>query len=361
MLFRSPDYADAHYNRGIVLQVMKHPEAAVLSFDRAIALRPDYAAAWWNKSLTLLQNGRFAAGLPLYEWRWKLDKLKAAQRVFPQPLWLGNTPIAGKTVLLHSEQGLGDTLQFCRFAPLVAARGARVLLQVQAALVPLLQGLEGVSEVIAEEAVLPAFDCHCPLLSLPLALGTTLDTIPRNTPYLKAEPARLREWAARLGERRAPRVGLVWSGNPLHPNDRRRSLALANLFAWGLDALQDEFEFISLQKDVPARDRAFLEGNTALRHFGEALRDFGDTAALCGLLDLVVCVDTSVAHLAGALGRPVWTLLPHNADWRWLLDRDDSPWYPGMRLMRQRRTGDWQAVIGELRQRLRQEFGSRKR
>ena len=320
-----PDYTDAWYNRGVALLELGQLDEAIASYNRAIAIRPGYADACWNKSLALLLAGRFAEGWALYEWRWALESLPSPRRDFPQPLWLGKEPLAGKTILLHSEQGWGDTIQFCRYARLVAALGARVVLEVDPPLEALLKGLEGVSAIALKGAALPPpFDYHCPLLSLPLAFQTELDTIPNPRAYLAADAGLRAKWAQRLGEKTRPRIGLVWSGRATHTNDRNRSVALGGLMAH----LPSECQYVSLQREVRDADRAVLEAHGEILHFGEELRDFAETAALCELMDIVISVDTSVAHLAAALGREVWVLLPKNPDWRWLMDRNDSPWYP---------------------------------
>jgi hypothetical protein len=247
---------------------------------------------------------------------------------------------------------LGDTLQFCRYVPRVAALAADVILEVPAVLVPLLEGLPGVRRLVALGTDLPAFDCHCPLLSLPFAFRTTLEDIPAGEPYIRAREERTERWRRRLGPKSRPRVGIAWSGNPRHRNDRNRSLALGSL----LPCLGDRVEVVSLQKDLREPDAALVAQASAARHFGAELEDFADTAALVELMDLVIAVDTSVAHLAGAMGKPAWILLPFNPDWRWLLDREDSPWYPSMRLFRQRAPGDWDGVLAEVQAALARRF-----
>jgi hypothetical protein len=268
---------------------------------------------------------------------------------FSQPRWLGKERIDGKTILLHTDEGLGDAIQFLRYAPMVAALGARVVVVVPDALCPLLSGLEGVSECIPlSETALPAFDLYCPLTSLPLAFGTRLDTIPSMTPYLSARAESLPAWEARLGARDGLRVGLVWSGNPKHRNDYNRSIPLSML----APILDVGARFLSLQKDPRPDDKAFLLARPEIVDHTAELTDFAETAALISCLDLVITVDTSVAHLAGALGCPTWILLPHTPDWRWLLDRDDSPWYPSARLFRQDETRDYTSVVARVRHEL---------
>ncbi|HKA46355.1 MAG TPA: tetratricopeptide repeat protein [Burkholderiales bacterium] len=339
-----PDFAEALNNRGNALQELGRNDEALASFSRALSLEPGYAAANWNESLCRLRAGDFERGWPGYEWRWQ-DVQRNSRRNFKQPLWLGEESIAGKTILLHAEQGLGDTIQFCRYSKLVAERGATVLLEVQSPLKPLLTGLNGVDRLLAKGEPLPEFDCHCPLLSLPLACGTRLDNIPAAIPYLGCDPSRVNEWRNRLGVQTLPRVGLTWAGRPGHKNDHNRSIPLVEFEK----LLSGRAQFVSLQKELRPADRAALEARRDILHFGDELKDFADTAALVELMDVVVSVDTSVAHLAGAMGKRVWLLLPFAPDWRWLLQRDDSPWYPTATLLRQPTIGDWASVIERAR------------
>jgi tetratricopeptide (TPR) repeat protein len=342
-----PDHAEALISRGNFLTNLKRFDEAVVSYRRAFASERHAAEAHFSESLCRLLTGDFERGLEQYEWRWETPRGRKDKRDFTQPLWLGADDISGKTVLLHAEQGLGDTLQFCRYAPLIAARGARVILEVQEPLRTLMDNLDGPETIIARGEPLPAFDVHCPLLSLPLAFQTRLETIPAAVPYLRASPQAIADWRQRLGRAgrmRRPAVGLAWSGLSTGSTSYSRSVPLRAL----LPLLDADATFVSLQKEVPAEDMALLNERTDIRHFGAELRDFSDTAALVTNLDLVISIDTSVAHLAGALGRPVWVLLPYDADWRWLLDRADSPWYPTARLFRQAETRDWDPVITRL-------------
>jgi hypothetical protein len=344
------DYADAYNNRGNALGDLKRPAEALENYDRAVALKPDYADAHWNLALCCLQLGDFASGWEGYEWRSKREDAHAEhRRIFTQPPWLGAETLEGSRILLHSEQGFGDTLQFCRYTNLVAALGAKVILEVQPTLLPLLTDLEGAAQVLPKGAPLPTFDYHCSLLSLPLAFKTDINTIPANIPYIRSDAARVSAWQDKLGIKTKPRVALVWSGSKGHKNDHNRSLPLREL----LPLVDDCGEWISLQTEVRGTDVDLLASRTDIRHVGEHLKDFADTAAMIELMDLVVTVDTSVAHLAGAMGKPVWLLLPYNPDWRWLLDRNDSPWYPSARLFRQREIGNWAAVIDEVKSELR--------
>jgi tetratricopeptide (TPR) repeat protein len=335
-----PDNAEAHCALGAALAGLGQVEDALRSYQEALRLKPSLADAEWNKALAQLSQGAFREGWVGYEARHKVRRLKLTQRYSSDPPWRGSTSVHGKRILLHAEQGYGDSIQFCRYAPLLAERGAQVILGVPGGLRRVMTSLQGVATVVAQSPV-PAFDYHCPLPSLPLALRTELATIPAAIPYLNADPALRSSWATRLGASRAVRVGLVWSGSPTHTNDRNRSIALAEL----LGLLRCEVEWVSVQKEVRSGDAPVLGDVPQLQRLGEDLSDFADTAALLAELDLLISVDTSVAHLAGALGKPVWILLPYVADWRWLRNRDDSPWYPTARLFRQPRIGDWSSVI----------------
>lgn len=348
-----PDFAEALVNRGAILQNLGQYHQALACYEKAIQLKPDLSDAHNNEGMCRLLLGDFVKGWEKYESRWHVGKYKGTRPKFEQPLWLGKEPLQGKTILLYAEQGLGDTLQFCRYAKLVAAQGATVLLAVQSPLTSLLADLEGVHMIYAIEdrEALPAFDYHCPLLSLPLAFNTQLGTIPSGVPYLRSDPDRVRRWQIELGDTDLPRIGVVWSGNPIHGNDHNRSIALADF----IQVVSPRAQFISLQKDVRSNEKPMLAARSDILHVGDAIEDFMDTAALVELMDLVIAVDTSVAHLAGALGKPLWLLLPFNVDWRWLLDRDDNPWYPSARLFRQPLLGDWAPVLATVAAEL-QEF-----
>jgi Glycosyltransferase family 9 (heptosyltransferase) len=277
------------------------------------------------------------------------EKFSSPVRAFPQPLWLGRENLQGKTILLHAEQGLGDTIQFCRYASLAANRGAKVLLEVPTALKTLMMSLEGVAEIFSGGQALPFTDYHCPLLSLPLAFNTELQSIPASIPYLKADPELAQAWKAKLGGGDRMKVGLVWAGNPRNSNDHNRSMTLKELSA----LLSIPVQCVSLQKDPSSADRDLLE-RSGIPDLGDSLRDFADTAALIANLDLVISVDTAVAHLAGALGKPTWVFIPFVPDWRWMLGREDSPWYPSMRLFRQSAREDWSVPVECIAAQLRQ-------
>jgi hypothetical protein len=336
-----PGLVDAYANRGASFAALNRWNEALADFEQAIALRPDHAEAHFNRALLWLLRGDFARGWSEFEWRWKTPhgRTLRERKGLSQPLWLGAEDIAGKTILLHCERGLGDTLQFCRFARLVHDLGATVLLQVQEPLIEVLAQLEGVSQILPDTQSAPPFDVHCPLLSLPLALGVELATIPAGK-YLSAPRTSKVRWQARLGERTKPRIGLVWRGDPNNPDDRKRSLTLARLLAH----LPGDFEYLSLQKDLNESERSIGGAHLADFSLGQEL-NLVETAALCECLDLVISVDTSIAHLSAALGQKTWILLPFNPDCRWLLDRNDSPWYPSVRLYRQAHSDDWHGVL----------------
>lgn len=337
--------------RGDSLFALKRGHEAVESYERALALNPRYAAARLNAGLCRLSVGDFGRGWKDYEARLELPEAARVKRGFNLPRWTGAEPIAGKTLLLHADQGLGDTIHFCRYADLLAKRGAIVALAVQPQLKSLLATLASTPAIVSEGES-GAADLSCPLLSAPLACGTRADTIPADVPYLASDPRRLAHWQSRLGPRTAPRIGLVWSGNPQNPRNRKRAIPLAQAAA----LVDPRAQFVSLQKEASDAERSLLAGlNVA--HFGEELRDFGDTAALVDCTDLVVTVDTAVAHLAGAMGKRTWILLPYVPDWRWLWDRDDSPWYPSVRLFRQPAAGDWESVLRDVGAQLRRDIG----
>jgi tetratricopeptide (TPR) repeat protein len=340
VLVLQPDHKLSLYLRGNTLRSLMRHDEALAGFDRVLALDPDDAVAHFARAFVYLQLGDFTRGWPEYEWRWREAQVGIYKRSFVQPLWLGVEPLEGKTILLHAEQGLGDTLQFCRYAKLVKARGARVIVEVPVPMKSLMAGVEGIDQVVAYGEPLPPFDVQTPLLSLPLAFRTDHATMPVDVPYVQASHERMERWQARLGARTRPRIGIVWSGNPDHPDDHNRSIPLETL----LPALAGSVEWVSVQKFVRAEEQALLE-RSSVRHFGDELADLSDTAALVQCLDGVVSVDTSAAHLAGALGRPLWLMLPYLPDWRWQLDREDCPWYPSARLFRQTRAGEWGDVF----------------
>ncbi|MBC8750744.1 MULTISPECIES: tetratricopeptide repeat protein [Paraburkholderia] len=344
VLATAPRDKFAHFHRGNALRALRRHEEAKEAYAQAIEIDPDYVLAHCLRAFLCLSIGDFEAGWAEYEWRWRDAQLDTSRREFAQPRWTRDRPVADRTILLYAEQGLGDTLQFCRYVSLVKALGARVILESPTELKALLESLDGVDALVERGAPLPPFDLHCPLLSLPLEFQTDIPTIPSDVPYLQADRVRVERWRERLGPSGRPRVGLVWSGNPKHLNDRNRSMALTDL----LPLLDDAYEWVSLQKVIRDEDQAAL-ASSPIRSVGEHLSDFADTAALTQLMDCVVSVDTSAAHLAGALGRPLIVMLPHTPDFRWLLEREDSPWYPTARLYRQPEAGKWAPVVEQIR------------
>ena len=349
-----PGYAAALANLGLVLQEQGRYGEALDMFDRAVAGDPAHATARGNRAMLLLLLGHLREGFAEYEWRWRMPGFATPRREFAQPMWDGDA-LAGRTLFVHAEQGLGSAIQFVRYAGLAAGRGGRVLLECRRPLHRLFAqslarpGGPVADIVVKDEGQPPPFDCHAPLMSLPHLLGTSLDTIPAQVPYLTALPRDVSAWRERLAGAPRPRIGLVWAGNPEHENDRNRSMPPAYLasLVGGTPAT-----FFSLQ--VPARDDlSALFPSDSVADLAPALGDFAETAAVVANLDLVISVDTAVAHLAGALARPVWLMLPYVPEWRWLLDREDSPWYPTMRLFRQRQAGDWEGLVERLAEVLR--------
>lgn len=350
----APDLVVGWNNLGLTLVELGQHANALRSYARALTLEPECAEAHWNESLCRLQMGDLVAGWRKYEWRWARRRIRSGKRVFAQPLWLGADPLDGKTILLHAEQGLGDTLQFCRYAAMVAQRGARVVLEAPAELAALLTPLDGVAQHVEQGKPLPAFDYHCPLLSLPLAFETHLATIPGTTPYLFADVNRARQWRDRIASQdsgNALKVGLVWAGgNRAHVAELRNIDARRSMPFDQIKPLLDvpQVQFYSLQKGPPAQQLS-LSANPRVIDLTVELNDFADTAALVENLDLVISVDTSTAHLAGAMGKPVWILNRFDSCWRWMLEREDSPWYPTAKLFRQPAPGDWHSVIQSVR------------
>jgi tetratricopeptide (TPR) repeat protein len=337
--------AEARLNRACALDRLNRRDEALAACDVALNEDPQHALAHFNAAPICLAVGNYARGWKEFEWRWRWHdpNIQKHIRHFKEPLWLGEQDLEGKTILLYAEQGFGDTIQFCRYVPMVKARGARVLLEVPQPLVPLMQSLGGFDELIPFGTKLPPFDFQTPMMSLPLAHNTLLETIPAPLPYLRAEPGRVEKWRALLGPRTRPRVGLAWSGNMALQSDRLRSARLAEL----APLFRDGIEFVAAQKEVRDYDVADA-ARFGIRLFSDDTDDFADTAALISQLDLVISVDSAPAHLAGAMAQPVWVLLYHAAEWRWLMEREDSPWYPTARLFRQKTPLDW----GEVAQRV---------
>jgi hypothetical protein len=339
----NPQYVDAHVNLASALKEMNRPQEALASYELALWLKPDAPSTHWNRSLVWLQEGDYERGWAEYEWRWRRPKTRP--RPFPQPTWDG-TPLAGRTILIWMEQGLGDIVHFIRYTALVKERGGTVIVECPAFLMPLLSRCPGIDRLVAEQTPLPTFDVHCSLMSLPLLCGTTsLAKVPAPIPYVFVDEERVQSWRQRLAGLTGFKIGIVWQGNPHHPVDRHRSVPLARFAP--LAAVRG-IRLISLQKEGTEQLRAVagrfvvseLDGTWDPPH--EA---FLDSAAIMKGLDLVVTVDTAIAHIAGALGVPVWVPLSEVSDWRWLREREDTPWYPTLRLFRQKRLGDWEPVF----------------
>jgi hypothetical protein len=353
----NPNLPEPYSDRGLALHDLMRTDEAIESYDQALALRPDAVQPLFNKSLALLMRGDYAEGWKLFGSRRNVA-IDKSFKTYPQPEWIGGESLAGKTVLVHSEQGLGDALQFCRYVKLLAQRGARVLLEVRGPLVELLRNLEGAAEIIKKGDPIPDFDFHVPMMSLPHAFGTELSTIPADVPYIRADAAKVAHWREKLGPKTKPRVGLVWNGGlrndpALRIANARRNVSLEHIAALNMPSV----EFYSLQKGEPAESefrerRADVWPTSNLHDYVPELKDFSDTAALIENLDLVITVDTSTAHLAGGMGKPVWILNRFDTCWRWMRDRTDSPWYPTVRLFRQKKHGDWAPVIADVKEAL---------
>ncbi len=345
----NPRLAMAHYNMGTTYQERGLHNEAMACYERSLSIDPDYGDALWNQSLLFLLKGDYEKGWKQYERRWLVKWV--GDHGYRAPLWDGS-PLDGKTILLHCEQGLGDSIQFVRYAPLVKESGGRVILACPRALARIFQSVAGTDCVIEEGETVPKHDCRAPLMSLPLIFNTKLDTIPAQVPYLSPRPEDVARWAEKLKPFAGIKVGLVWAGEPrimlaeLNAVDRRRSMSLEQFAP--LAGVPDA-HFFSLQKGEPAKQAINPPEGLTLIDFMDEATDFADTAALIANLDLVIGVDTSVIHMAGALAKPTWVLSRFDGCWRWLLDRDDSPWYPTLRLFRQTRTGAWENVVQNVR------------
>lgn len=348
-LSSSPQHLRAWNNRGRALQALNRHEEALASFDKAIAVDRSYGDAHFNAALSLLTLGNFQRGFAEYEWRWKRTGMTDGRRGYRGRLWLGEFPLDRRTILLSAEQGLGDTIQFVRYAPVLARMGAQVILEVQPELKDLLSAIDGVSSCHRRGEVLPAYDVHCPMGSLPLALKTEPSTILAEIPYLHASEAQLAKWRPAIEAIPGKRIALSWAGHARHANDRNRSIAL-NLLEPLIKC--EGVSFISIQRERRGDDAAML-AKFGVRDFGPELTDMTDTAAVLALSNLLISVDTSVAHLAGAMGKETWLMLPFAPDWRWTLTNERSPWYPQLRLFRQHMSGDWPSVIATVRDALR--------
>jgi tetratricopeptide (TPR) repeat protein len=340
-----PNYAEAFNNRGSLLNDHKHFDEALQNYNEAIKLKPNYAEAIANKAYLKLLLGEFDEGWQLHEFRKNKKDRKKHYPKFPAPLWLGQVSIEDKIILVHSEQGLGDTLQFYRYLTILQTLNPKeIIFHIEKPLISILSGLNENITILNKNKNIPYFDYYCPLMSLPLAFKTSIDTIPNDVPYLLVDNIKSKQWQDRLGHKKKARVGIVWSGSTHHENDHNRSLTLTQISL----LFELPFEFHCLQKEIREVDIETLNDIKVINQHQESLHDFSDTAALISQMDLIISVDTAVAHLAGALGKKVWILLPFKPDFRWLLVRDDSPWYPTARIFRQPEINDWETVIQEL-------------
>jgi Tfp pilus assembly protein PilF len=344
-----PNWPELQNRLGVTLRNDGQYQAARAIFRKLAESHPDFAEGRWNLGLTLLVMGDLENGWKEYEWGKRTPNV-SIPRGFPQPQWMGED-ISGKTILIHAELGFGDTLNFVRYAPLVAARAAKVIVECQPELARLLRGIADISQIVVQGHPLPPFDVHCPMTSLPLSYGTTLQTIPANVPYLSAAADRITAWRQRVGDVGRKCVGLVWAGRSDHKNDRQRSIRLQQFSPL---AEVKSARFFSLQKSPAAQQMSAPPPGIDLLDYSAELTDFAETAALVANLDLVISVDTSTAHLAGAMGKPVWVLVPFVPDYRWMLNRPDTPWYPTMRLYRQPKQGDWDSVLANVTRDLRE-------
>jgi len=345
-LILEPNNIEAHNNIARFYQEQRQYDRAITYCDRAIEIDPDYVNAQWNRSLIMLRLGNFQRGFIEYEWRWK--RKETPPRLLPKPIWDGSN-LAGKTILLQAEQGMGDMIQFIRYVPELVKLGGHIIVECHPPLVRLMQNIAGVEKVVAIGDTLPEFDVYIPLLSLPRILGTTPETIPAKIPYLK--PGESVSFKLETPGDNCLKVGLVWAGNPKHSDDYKRSSSLK--YFQRLFNIPN-IAFYSLQKELKSAELKEISAPINLVDLSSKINDFADTAAVIAQLDLVITVDTAVAHLAGAIGKPVWVLLCYNADWRWMTEREDSPWYPSVRLFRQNQRGDWQEVMARVSEALKQ-------
>lgn len=339
----NPHDFKAYNNRGVAKRETRRFDSALKDFDKSVEIKPDFAEGYYNKALTLLSVGSLEEGFKLYEYRWKTAYFQSQLRHFTQPLWLGGENLTGKTILLHSEQGLGDSIQFCRYVKFFETMECHVLLETERPLMSLMRSLLPKECIFEKGSRLPTFDYHCPLMSLPYAFGTKRDTIPNLCPYLSARKDKISYWKQRLGKKEKLRIGISWQGNKDHAKDHKRSILLSDI----INEFDDEFEWVSLQYALSNDDTALLNTNKSVRHYGSEIGSFAMTAALCANLDVVVSVDTSVGHLAGALGKKTLLLLSDMPDARWQMQGSRTPWYRSTILVRQRDCFDWAQPIQE--------------
>lgn len=344
-----PMDAKTYVNKGNALLESGQLTDAIQAYDDAIQLQPDHYLAYWHKSLALLLSGNLEDGFSLYESRWGNGdefKFSGVRRGFTEKLWLGEESLQGKTILIYCEQGLGDALQFARYVELVAQLGAKVILEAPKSLNEVFSNLSGVSQIINRGNNLPEFDFYCPIISLPFAFKTNLNSIPSKSAYFKADMNKVEDWVKKLGPKTKPRIGIAWSSTSNFKNDAKRSLSLSEF----LVALPDKgYEYVCLQKEIKDCDKETLASHGDIRFFGDDLQSFGDTAALIECVDLVISTCTSIPHLSASLGKETWILLSFIPDWRWLLNREDSPWYPSVKLFRQDKLNNWDGVLTRVR------------
>ena len=343
-----PNYAEAYNNRGVIYKELSQMNLALKDLKKAISLKPDYPEANSTMGVTLLLTGNFSKGWEQYEWRWKDLSDPSVIRSFKQPLWDGKKSLKDKSILLYSEQGLGDTIQFSRYILLIKALGAKVILETHKELLNIVGSIDSNITVILMGQTLPHFDFQCPLLSLPLKFGTGLKNIPSPNRYIWADKRIVPKWKKKIGSQKKPLVGLAWEGNPLHKNDYNRSILLAEL----IPHLPKKYEYIGLQKDIRESNLKTLKRSSMIDNLIDNNVSMDDTAAIIENLDIVISVDTSVAHLSASMGKPTWILLPFVPDWRWLLNRNDSPWYKSVKLFRQEKRGNWELVFKDLNKKL---------
>ena len=343
-----PNYAEAYNNRGVIYKELSQMNLALKDLKKAISLKPDYPEANSTMGVTLLLTGNFSKGWEQYEWRWKDLSDPSVIRSFKQPLWDGKKSLKDKSILLYSEQGLGDTIQFSRYILLIKALGAKVILETHKELLNIVGSIDSNITVILMGQTLPHFDFQCPLLSLPLKFGTGLKNIPSPNRYIWADKRIVPKWKKKIGSQKKPLIGLAWEGNPLHKNDYNRSILLAEL----IPHLPKKYEYIGLQKDIRESNLKTLKRSSMIDNLIDNNVSMDDTAAIIENLDIVISVDTSVAHLSASMGKPTWILLPFVPDWRWLLNRNDSPWYKSVKLFRQEKRGNWELVFKDLNKKL---------
>ena len=330
-------------NRGMALRDVGRFKEAITDFDRCIAIKPEFAECYWNKALTHLITGDYTVGWRLYEYRWETKKFTSKKRNFEKPLWLGKETLTNKTILLHSEQGLGDTIQFCRYIKKFKSKDCIVLLEVEKPLMELMRALLPKEQIFEKGATLPSFDYHCPLMSLPLAFKTTVETIPCQKPYLQTKKNDVDQWKNKLRNSSKKWIGICWKGNPANRNDQRRSMELGSI----ISSLSSKYNWCSLQLNITDHEQSIINENKHITHFGSCIGDFARTAALCRALDAIISVDTSIAHLAGAIGCPAFLLLSPIADSRWHANGSTTQWYPTMQIIRRNKSATWQKILLE--------------